>query len=84
MINLKVGSLIKLVGSRHNDIQYVPVVNSTTKQYDRMPIGRVGMILKIKNMENPTGLRRPLEDRDIVFLYEDQIYETYHTFVEPL
>jgi len=79
MINLKVGSLIKLVGSRHNDIQYVPVVNSTTKQYDRMPIGRVGMILKINNAG-----QMPPRDTDIVFLYGDQMYETYHTFVEPL
>ena len=79
MINLKVGSLIKLVGSRHNDIQYVPVVNSTTKQYYRMPIGCVGMILKINNVgQNSPG------DTDIVFLCEDQIYETYHTFIEPL
>jgi hypothetical protein len=79
MINLKVGSLIKLVGSKYDDIQYVPVVNSTTKQYVRMPIGGVGMILKINN----AGHISP-EHRDLVFLYEDQIYETYHTFVELL
>ena len=79
MINLKVGSLIKLVSSKYDDIQYVFVVNSTTKQYDRMPIGRVGMILKINNVG-----QIPPRDTDIVFLCEDQIYETYHTFVEPL
>ena len=79
MINLKVGSLIKLVNSKHDDIQYIPVINFTIKAFERLPIGGVGMILKINNTgKNPPG------HQDIVFLYEDQIYETYHIFVEPL
>ena len=75
MNNLKVGSLIKLVSW----IAYVPVVNFTIKRFERLPIGGVGMILKINN----TG-KDPPRRQDIVFLYEDQIYETYHMFIEPL
>lgn len=79
MINLKVGSLIKLVGSKYDDIQYVPAVNSITLQHHKLPIGNIGMIVEINNTgKDPPGYQ------DIVFLYEDQLYETYHTFVEPL
>jgi hypothetical protein len=97
MINLKVGSLIKLVSSKHDDIQYVPVVNSTTKQHDRMPIGSIGLFLKfIKKDLEITGfagyetvdlldeLITSTNDIKVQFLYGEQIYETYYIFVEPL